>query len=520
MTILRELTARISFKTDTSQLDALGQTLSNVKKTITGIAATALSSWAIKAGGDVDFLNQQVAAKFGPGLETIRKTIDKLGADKGGLKSIFSEPDLLKGALALKELGFNADDASTLLNQASILTVRSGKGIAETSREIGAAIQEGGLPQLLRQYGLISRVAAEDFGIVEAKIGESAKQLSARATREFRESLLRIFQGSRGELEAETARLEQSPAGAQRRLGAQMENLWTEVARVISETVEPALNKITDIMGAVTKRVRALRDAIEEAGGPMEALFVKLKKIFPEHENTVNSVRDAWRGFSGFVEEMFENKIVAGFTIGGFVMFLLTRNPAWVLGTIGGGLLLDVITNEWTSVRDFLNKPLAGNILIGGTLGGLIGFLLGGPIGMVFGAGLGATIGSRFRSQIDQLVAEIPGMFDDFAREIEVEMKEATSNWPDWLKQALGMPVIGFGSTSGRTDPTQMRELKVEEVKPGILEVPPSGFGPPQSNTIHIHINGVDNPNAVGRAVIREFRNAINDLSPALEFKG
>ncbi len=519
MTILRELTARVSFKTDTSQLEALGQTLSNVKKTITGIAATALSSWAIKAGGDVDFLNQQVAAKFGPGLETIRKTIDKLGADKGGLKSIFSEPDLLKGALALRELGFNADDASALLDQASILTVRSGKGIAETAREIGAAIQEGGLPQLLRQYALISRITAEDFGIVEAKIGESAKQLSARATREFRESLLRIFQGARGELEAETARLEQSPAGAQRRLGAQMETLWTEVARVISETVEPVLNKISGIMGEVTKKVRALRDAIKEAGGPIEALFVKLKQIFPEHENTVNSVRDAWRGFSGFVEKMFEDKLVEGSTIGGMIMFLLTRNPAWLLGSLAGGVLLSMIADEWSSLNAFLSNPLKGNILAGATIGGLLMFLVTrNPAWLLAGAAAGATAAGSLTQAVEDIQTNFEGMSEEQKLQRIEDFRSGKINpLLELLDRVLGTD-FGKQRVGGQTAPATTPSAAPQS---GRL---PGGGSVHDFDSINFNINievkGAQDPELVGRAVVREFRNAINDLSPALEFKG
>ncbi len=402
MTLLRDLVSRVTFRTDLTPLHQLDRTLDGVKSGIAAIAGTALSGWAIKAGGDIDFLHNQINTRFGAGLGEVKDKIDELAAEKGGLASIFSEKDLIQGSIALSRLGFSGKESAQLLEQASTLLSRSGTGIAETVEMLGRGIQEGGLTDTLRAFGFFSRETAEDFKIIEEAIGQAAGPLSARAMRQTREALARILEQNREKLEKERGILETSAAGANMRVGSQMENLWNRITRTITETMMPALNQIAGILEKASTFVEALRKDIVRAGGAAEAFFQKMEDLFPDHTEHVESAREAWRSLTEFVDGLFDSKVGASATIGGILMFLLTRNPKWILGGVLTGTLLSQFNRDWLDVEGMLKKDVSG-LLVGGTIGGLLAFLAtGNPFFILGGITVGASLGEMAQKFLDE----------------------------------------------------------------------------------------------------------------------
>ena len=375
MTILRDLVSRVTFRTDLTPLHQLDATLGGVKQGIAAIAGTALSGWAVKAGGDIDFLHLQLGRRFGGSLDVVKAKIDELAETDpmSNLASIFSEEDLLRASIALSEMGFSGERAAKILEQSSTLITRSGENILGTATALGRGIQTGGLNELLQKWDFFGKEIAEDFQIIEARLGESAGELSARRMRQRRDLVANIIAQNREALEKERAQLETSGAGANMRIGAQMENLWKRIARTINEAMIPALNAIAGLMEKASTFVAELREEIVKAGGAAEAFFNKMNSLFPEHTTAVEAARTAWGGLVDFVNGLFSNPVTATASIGGVLMFLLTRNPKWLLWGIVGSSFAGMILGQWGQVEGVLKKPVP---FIGPTIGGALMFLL------------------------------------------------------------------------------------------------------------------------------------------------
>lgn len=384
MTILRDLVSRVTFKTDLAPLHQLDSTLGGIKRGIAGIATTALAGWAVKAGTDVEFLRLQLGPAFGEGLDKITKKIDEiaLGKQAIGLESVFSIPELRRGALAAagemgKATAESTDQILKLMDISTTLFLRARTtSVSQIMGDLARAMQKGGITDLLLSYKLLNKEQAEHLGILESQATAAGGIESVKAARLMRQMIFTIFEENREKLEGEQKKFEASGASSLTRVGAQLENLWVQIAGIITKEMKPALNIVAGLIKDVVVFVQGLRIEIELAGGAAEAFFKRMNALFPEHTGHVDTARAAWQGLKDFVAGLFTDILPATLTIGGVMMFLLTRNKMWILGGVAAASLASIVRGEWSGAEKELMKKVPLSVLTGATVGGLLMFLV------------------------------------------------------------------------------------------------------------------------------------------------
>lgn len=509
MTILRDLVARVSFKTDTTDLERLNDRMGMVKRSIAGIATTALSGWAIKTGGDLDFLQQQLNVGFGGRLDEVKNKISELtSVDAFGNESIFSEKEVTQAAINLDRLGFSAEDVVLRLQQASTLLTRARTtSISEVSQRFGAALQKGGISELFREFRLIDIKTAEELRILENQIGSSSGVLHERATREYRKRIADVIDQNKKVLESERDALTISTTGTNLRVGAQMQNLWQEIARIITTVMKPALDGISKIIAGIESSVEKVRVAMDEAGGASEAFFRTLKNLWPEHNEDIEGAQKAWKGLTDFVGSLFDTVPGATLSIGGIAMFLLTKNPLWVVGGILGGSMLSNIMADWNVTEKFLKTPLLTRIA-GATIGGIMMFLLTrNPIWIFAGAKTGEFVGGEVG---DFLGGGVLGNKSPLGR-----LFFGNENDPNNPGGILGKrpQELSTPPASGRP---QERELKQTPI-PGLSQLGGQQVSPISVGSVSIIVQGAgNNAMEIARMVKKEFSDQV--MRVAMEF--
>lgn len=276
MTILRDLIARVTFRVDKTQLDGLDRTMSGLKRTITGVAGTALSAWAVKSGGDVQVLHSQFNAFEKDAASPLRQEIERLSGEMAGRESIFDEKTLLRTGIGLRQLGFGSKEAAELMGFASNLVVRAGGDFEGAARSLGSGIMQGGAVEALKSFGLISEDAARSLNFLEKQVAVDPFGAFAR---KYRTDVLAVIRKANPEIREEfMAFLTERGSGSEvMRTGAQLTSLWTNVVRTITDLVEPALAKLPPIIAWANDEVKKFRDFMD-------------KDILPVIEKVVNGI--------------------------------------------------------------------------------------------------------------------------------------------------------------------------------------------------------------------------------------
>ncbi len=396
MTIIRDLVARITFVTNTTDLERLNSKMVLVKRSIAGIATTALAGWAVKTGGDLAFLQRQLDVGFGDQLDKVKAKINELAQTDPitGLESVFSREALTQAAVIFDRLGISGEDAILRIEQASTLLTRAGTtNIAEVAQSLGTALQKGGIAELFREFRLIDIKTAEELRILESDIASTSGVLHERATREYRKRIAEILVLNREVLVSERDALTISTTGTNMRVGSQMKNLWQEISRIITEFMEPALNAVSKLVVLIETNIKKVRVAMEEAGGASEAFFKKVKALWPDYTDDIDNAQAAWKGLTDFIGGLFDTNMGATLTIGGIAMFLLTKNFAWLAGGLGSASILSIFKKDWNELEGFLATPAMSKIA-GGTVGALLmAVLTRNPLWILGGAAVGSKIG-------------------------------------------------------------------------------------------------------------------------------
>ncbi len=270
--ILRDLVARITFKTDTSELRKLESTMGGVKRSIAAIAGTAISTFAIKAGADIQLLESQFNTLERAGTP-LREEMERLQNLNVGGESIFSRKAVLAAGIGFRQLGFEGDQAAKLLAFASDSVVRTGGDFLGAAQKIGAGIKEGGATDFLLSLDLINIKVADKMRFLEGQI--AAGDPFGTFTRDYRDQVFDAITKAGPELRAEVFKfLETKGSGAATlRVTAQMENLWTTVTNIITTSLEPALNKVADIIGTMNKAIKDWEPEIRQVADAFEDLL-------------------------------------------------------------------------------------------------------------------------------------------------------------------------------------------------------------------------------------------------------
>lgn len=502
--LLRDLIARITFQTNTAPLKSMGEEVVSLKRGLAGIAATALSGWALRSGRDVEVLKQQFKELTGGGLNPLQQTIDTLASEQGGMASIFRETDLLRGGVALKRAGFETQAAADILKLASLVAVRAGGDIGEALEGLSSGTMEGGLTRTLRGLNLITREQEFALETLERQISAGSGVVSEIATRQFRESLLAIIQQKAPELQAQYDEMLKSPAAAAMRATEQAGNMWDGVASGIVRSMTPALNAAADLMAAG----RDLLTVFNEAGGGVEGFLALVERGFPQAKEHIDTARKVLQSFREYVAELWGDGLVEGATVGGLLMAALTGKASWVLGGAGAGLLLSAFKEEWEAAKKFLDTDLTG-VVLGGSIGGLIAAVLTrNPALALLGAGAGAKGGQAIEQAIEEW---LEGTDPHAPTELRIVQK-----------------LFGSGRDSRASTPTPLRVPEIAPPSPSPnregrqslsnpLEKEGTSFN--LHGDIHIHTQASD-PEAVAVVVRRELgataRRIILDNAPTL----
>lgn len=272
--ILRDLVSRITFKTDTTELKALDQTMGGLKRSIAAVAGTALSSFAIKAGGSIQLLRTQFdsLSEAGGPLREEMERLEKL-VGPGGEPSIFNEKTLKTAGVGLLQLGFNSEQSAKLMRLAATTVQRTGGDFLGATQKIGQGIREGGAVDFLRSIKLVTDEQANSLKLLESKI--AAGDPLQTFTRQYRARVLDVITKANPELQAEFLKFlgDDESGAAFLRVGSQFEDLWTKVAAKVTGVLEPALNGISKIMDGLVDGLERWEPEIQIISDAFENMF-------------------------------------------------------------------------------------------------------------------------------------------------------------------------------------------------------------------------------------------------------
>lgn len=487
--IVRDLVTRLTFRADTTPLDDFNRTLGGVKKTIAGIAATALSGWAVQSGTNIMMLKEQLRQLEGEAMGPLQQTIEDMTKEGNPFGNMFEPVQLTRAAVALKRLGFEGKDAAEMLRFASLVFVRGGGDIEQVIQQLGSGTMQGGITETLRGLGLLTKETEFQLTLLESRIASSSGDAAELATREFRESVMAVVRQGSPELQQAFDQFLTSDTAAAFRSGVEMKNLWNQITETITQTIVPALRTVNELIQSVSQFVAEWRAEILNTGGAVEALFNIFEKKFPEHKEWIDRIRGVWREFRDWIVEQWSTGLGTGLTIGGALMFLFTKDPIYLGATVAALSLVDLFKNEWSSLEDFLSRPLSGGILAGATVGGLLMFIITkNPAWMLMGAAGGAFAGQELMDFMDNQAAGKP-----------------TAPGP------LGLAPQGVSREVGN----YIRESGAAGSGESLVERGARALGNYIVNTFNININGTGSGSPDEMA--RQVRQAVQDLLPQLE---